>query len=465
MTLLKLRRSRNQKASTSTFPLSVHSSGRYLLDAGGNPHPILGRASWDMIGISQSAQQSYLQDTLAKGFNAIELSIPHHQPSAPNPPFDGAGNLPFSKRNDGTSWDGSFFYGNGSNDMPDFTQPNEAYWSGVDALVAYCATNGIQMHWFPSYTGWWTGPDGWDTEMVGNGTTKMQTYGAWIANRYKSYGNIIWMLGGDAGTSPGLWDAPTTAAVQALVDGLTSVSGQQSTNFGAEWDSNSTGTSQATFSSYMTLNGAYSWDGHVATWARNSYSHSPAIPAYYMEGPYDEEGADGNNFNPNASQPVRRHNWWGWLSSIGGYITGNGYVWPFNTGYASHLNTAGAQQCAILNAFIVSLSNWYALVPSGLGSIGTLVTSGGGTIDTSDYVSAAATPDGSLLIAYRGPGSSSGITIDMTKLRGTVTARWFDPTNATYTAIGSFANTGTHAFTPGGNNNAGDADWVLRLDA
>ena len=44
-------------------------------------------------------------------------------------------------------------------------------------------------------------------------------------------------------------------------------------------------------------------------------------------------------------------------------------------------------------------------------------------------------------------------------------ARWFDPTSATYTLIGTgLANTGSHAFTPLGLNAAGDSDWVLVLD-
>jgi hypothetical protein len=46
-----------------------------------------------------------------------------------------------------------------------------------------------------------------------------------------------------------------------------------------------------------------------------------------------------------------------------------------------------------------------------------------------------------------------------------VTARWFDPSNAAFTAIGSFANTGTQTFTPPGNNGDGDGDWVLVLEA
>jgi hypothetical protein len=80
------------------------------------------------------------------------------------------------------------------------------------------------------------------------------------------------------------------------------------------------------------------------------------MPAYLVEGLYDEEGPDGTNVNPGATQPCRRFQWWAWLSSIGGYIAGNGYTWTFNTtGYGSpwtsHLNTQTTQDNARLNAF------------------------------------------------------------------------------------------------------------------
>jgi hypothetical protein len=146
-------------------------------------------------------------------------------------------------------------------------------------------------------------------------------------------------------------------------------------------------------------------------------------------------------------------------------MTGNGYVWMFGASWATHLNTTGAQDCARLNTFVKSIP-WHRLVPNGLGGIGTLVTSGGGTIDTDNYTAAAATPTGDLLVAYLGTTTSGSVTIDMTKMRGSTTARWFDPTNGNYTAIGSgYSNTGTRTFTTPGNNSASQSDWILRLDA
>ena len=210
----------------------------------------------------------------------------------------------------------------------------------------------------------------------------------------------------------------------------------------------------------MTLNGAYSWGGDVNNHGRRAYAHTPVEPAFLLEEPYDEEGPDGNKVNPSATQPVRRFQWWGWLSTIGGYISGNGYVWPFHApawydlrsfrarDWHNHLDTQGSHDMARLNSFMGSIT-WYKLVPSDLNGMHTLITAGGSFESSSDYVAAAATFDGTLLVAYIPPAHRGAITVDMTAMGGPSRARWFDPTSAAYTEIGTgLPNTGTRAFTP-----------------
>src|SRR5262249_24828993 len=119
---------------------------------------------------------------------------------------------------------------------------------------------------------------------------------------------------------------------------------------------------------------------------------------------------------------------------------------------------------AHLNALIRSIP-WYRLVPDGLGGAGRLIVAGGGTPDTLDYVAAAATADGGLLIAYASPGVREPFTIDMTKMRGPTTARWLNPTTGQYTSIGRLPNTGTRAFRPPGDNGTGYRDWALILSS
>ena len=59
------------------------------------------------------------------------------------------------------------------------------------------------------------------------------------------------------------------------------------------------------------------------------------------------------------------------------------------------------------------------------------------------------------------------LTVDMAKLRASVTARWHDPSRGIYlpTQGAPFPNAGKRAFTPPGNNGDGDGDWVLVLEA
>jgi len=118
---------------------------------------------------------------------------------------------------------------------------------------------------------------------------------------------------------------------------------------------------------------------------------------------------------------------------------------------------------------------WYNLVPD---DTHTVVTGGRGTKDTvdsrnsstgDDYVTAARTEDGKLVMAYTPPTGMSAriITVNMSKLSGPATAQWFNPNTGAYTTISGspFANSGSMNFTTPGNNDDDTNDWVLVLEA
>jgi len=88
-----------------------------------------------------------------------------------------------------------------------------------------------------------------------------------------------------------------------------------------------------------------------------------------------------------------------------------------------------------------------------------------GHVGNNDCALAAKSADGSLGIIYT--PVSHNMTVAMGNFAGLVTARWFDPTNNTFTSISGspFPNSGTHNFTPPGNNHAGDGDWILLLQS
>jgi hypothetical protein len=88
-----------------------------------------------------------------------------------------------------------------------------------------------------------------------------------------------------------------------------------------------------------------------------------------------------------------------------------------------------------------------------------------GSLGASDYLTAARTPDGALVLAYM--PTIRTITVDMSRLGAEVQASWYDPSAGTFHPLAGspFANSGTRSFTPPGANADGDGDWVLVLEA
>jgi hypothetical protein len=446
------------------FPVRSSEDRRYLVDQNNKPLPILGRTAWCVISQSVTNYRLFIENTISHEYNAIEMSVICHWPQSNYPPFNGRGDLPFEKRLDGTPWNGSLVYSGTTSKAPDLTVPNEDYWNFVDTFLNYCESKDILVYFFPAYLGYPGTNEGWMKELLANGPEKTEAYGRWIANRYKDQRNLVWMILGDMGK----FNTEEKSVEAALIKGLKSVTGQQSVHYSGEPGSGQNAADQSDFGDQMTLNGVYTW-GNVAVpvLGRAAYSRVPVMPAFLLEEPYDEEGPDGNKFNPNAVQPVRRFQWWGWLTTIGGYIAGNGYIWPFiDLWWEKHLDTPATLDMQRLNTFIQSMK-WWELVPSGLNGMKTLITEGGGNESSSDYVAAAANPDGSLMIAYIPPDHIGSITVDMSGLKKDIKAYWYDPSNGlSYDIAGSpFTAGGTHKFTPAAKNSSGYNDWILKLIA
>lgn len=443
------------------FPLKVSDNQRHLVDANQKPFPILGRTAWFIISQPVAGYQHFIDNTIQYGYNAVEMAAITHWPMGNHAPFNGEGEAPFVNRLNGEKWDGVLKYQN-KDEAPDLLSPNEKYWRYLDQFLAYCESKNLMVFMFPAYLGYEGKEQGWMQELVANGNEKTKAYGAWIADRYKNRTNIVWMLLGDMG----VFDEPQRAAEEALITGLKSVKGQQSILYTAESFSGENAAENKHFGKDMTINGVYTWElkNPVPRQARRAYANQPVMPAFLLEEPYDEEGPDGNKYNPNATQPVRRFQWWGWLGTIGGYISGNGYVWQFvDPVWQQHLDTQGAKDMHRLNKFIGSIE-WWKLVPSGLDGTSNFVVNS--VADTSAaYISVAASRDGNLLVAYAPPAHKGNMTIDATTLKQNLQAWWFDPTNGKYLStkgnVGSKKNELT--FTHPSRNSTNENDWVLLL--
>ncbi len=135
------------------------------------------------------------------------------------------------------------------------------------------------------------------------------------------------------------------------------------------------------------------------------------------------------------------------------------------TGRATSTRPAASRSSYLVKLF--TGLPWYRLVPD---QKHTLLTSGYGTfsstgnVESSDYATAARTPDGKLAIAYL--PTVRTITIDASKLAANAVSRWYDPTAGTFTPAAPLSRNGSiETFRPPDKNSAGDGDWLLVLTA
>jgi uncharacterized protein DUF4038/collagenase-like protein with putative collagen-binding domain len=483
-------------APSTIFPLKISTSGRYLEQVDGTPFLLCADTTWSLfVDIPLSGVSSYFSTLISQGFNAVSGNAIEHHYTTVKPPKERGGLLPFTQKMDGTSYTGSpngttgaagtqgqfasDNYSNINNQSPDPTFINNAYWLVVEQILDAALANNLAVLVWPGYLGFHSDDEGWLNEMVvwdaaigaggftgqpwaDNSKSKMWNYGAWMAARWKNYPHIIWVMGGDYGSNSQTLNTAQAAAVSNLMAGLKSVAGQQSLLFSAHWDRPALSTDTTLAAGTFDLNGCYA-DEAVAELARRGFASSPTKPTIGLEYFYENDLFGG-------SAPYRKYVYWQFLGGVAGGFYGEEQIWRFDDGtpgtdWTTLLATQARLDAARQFAFWKSLP-WHRLKPSGLGGMGTIVTAGGGTASpqSTDYVAAAATADGDLLLAYVPPAHAGTITVDMTKMVTAARARWFDPTNATFTAIGTIANTGTHVFTTPATNSAGDTDFLLMLD-
>ena len=259
------------------------------------------------------------------------------------------------------------------------------------------------------------------------------------------------------------------------------------TGFACEGSSSlvaSSGTSTG-WASVTNANGTYTYSPTYAE-DRTAYAQSPTQPILLVEGNYEGEKFSGNTDGCQTIRNCRLQEWWTMTSGGAGQLYGNYFTdaigcgcthgggtgtVPADSFNTSDINTTAVTQLGFQTAFLQSVA-WQTLAPDTGAHI---VTSGGGTCGTtgsyvavtcvttaSDYAGAGTA---TLSVSYLpDPSSFASPVVNLASFAGTVTASWFDPTaGGTPTVIGTFANTGTHTFTPTTNNSAGDKDWVLVL--
>ncbi len=427
-----------EKEAALKFPITIHSSKRYLINAQGQPFLPVVESAWSCASMLTTAQvDAYVQNRAAKGFTGMHMMCPVFSQTNNTPAYANVyGQNPFTDNNDFSTYNNTFF-------------------NHVEYVVRKCRDSGLQVYLFPGYLGYLgNGTEGWATQInhASNTASKLAAFGRMLSNRLATYKNVVLVLGGDYG------DATTIAKQFNIVRGwreidptvLISAHGGRSSN------AYTVLTSQLTEIGDYFLNGIYTNDYEEYSAAATEYGRAGPIPCIDMDHQY--EGWAGHTADYTMlGQHVSM------LSGMRGFMFGNVPVCEFGAGFygsaigaastlSGQLESAGALRTQYAATLYRSYA-WHLLEPK---TDASLVTTALGT--GSGRIAPALASDGSFAMIWT---PNVNVTVAMTALTpSSVRCRWWNPVDGSYSTDGAspLANTGTHAFTAPGTR-------ILLLDA
>lgn len=429
---------------TATFPLKVGPSKRYLVGANNTPFFFQADTAWNLPGeLSDSEAIQYFDARKSQGFNTILVSLV---------------NLNRSTVDNAKSPSGEPVFSGG-----DMGNPNPAYFAHLDKLIGMARDRGMQLAIWPAWSQFAVRESSFTT-------ANMQTYGRFLGERYRNTPNIMWTMGGDWGNGPE-GDCPASAQVRALGNAIKAADPNHMMSYHSGYNQSSSDCHHN--ESWLDYNGSY-WDFNFSNMASayrlvyRDYNKTPTKPAVMLETAY--EGPSPNDDIKLYSIHARKMSVYQVLAGGMGFTYGANSTFRMNnantganarTWQATLTIPGGRYQGYIGDLFKKRLTNWAAMVPDE--GRATLI-GGNGSSGSNDYALAGRASNGSLVVAYT--PSARTLKIDMSKLSGSVTARWYDPTAGTYRSISGspFANSGSRDFATPGNNAANEGDWLLVLE-
>jgi hypothetical protein len=467
----------NGGAAASSPYVAASSNGRYFVK-NGSPWLMLADSAQTLVNIYGSDVTNYLSTRASQGFTAIQLDLVATSYVRAIHPY-GA-----------TSASGAVYAFSNHGAITSGYATNSTYWTLMDSYVSAINALGMTAILNP-----YEGNVG-AMDLVNAGDTACYSYGQFLGNRFKN-ADVIWHLGNDLQvTSSAIFQSfqnlakgilaadPSHLMTIELFDTANPRGGSGfSTSFDNEGGYGSFGSvfgSRGINGSY-TYGPTYGYTGVAYNGSGTSFGGEAGTnlaspcPVILLEANYLGENLLGDG---SSAITYRKQPWWLTLAGgLGGYIFGTKWTWGFSSEWSSHL-TDGVSDVQKWLAFMESIS-WWTLEPdfgramASTGATGWNRASlvGTGSAYSSDaYICQAAdslTGGAHLSVAYFSQGSAQTLTVRMNQFAGPVTAKWVDPASGSSSTISGspFTNSGTHPFSPSGNNSAGDPDWALLFTA
>lgn len=426
-------------AGAVTYPVRLSTKNpRVLADAKGLPFLLQGDCAWGlMVSLDHDGVERYLENRRQKGFNTVVVMLIANHGSINGHFIENYYSvLPFTSFLNPTS--------PGDHSTPDFTTPNEAYFTNCDWVIQRAATKGIQVVLAPCYVGY-NSEQGWQEALLANGLAGCRAYGRFVGNRYKNNPNIIWLHSGDNG------DTNYFPYIREIAAGI------------AERDPNHLATAKLFpeqsareffgTDDWLSLNTTYAYgiDGgferRVYDKTLEDFNASPPLASFLVESTFENEHNADDYW-------VRRQAYWSVLSGSSGQVMGNRDIWPFYSGWEAQLDGPASESMSHLK-WLFDRRPWHAMTPDQDHSF---VTAGYGTFGMDDYLTALRSTNGSTVIAY--VPTRRTFTVNLARISGAqANAWWFNPRTGRATFIAAYPTAGPVAFTP-----PDFSDWLLVVD-
>jgi hypothetical protein len=434
--------------------VKVSANGRYFMQPDGSPFFWMGDTGWLLFSrLNREEAERYLEDRRRKGFNVIQVMLLHtlgavnaygdsalerHDPSKPH-------TTPGDAFTDSAQYD---------------------YWDHVAYVIDLAASKGIYIALVPI----------WGSEVKAGRITEAQAavYARFLATRYKTKPNIIWMNGGDIRGSEYLkvWNRIGSTLRADDPHHLITFHPRGRTSSSAwfheePWlDFNSVQSGHRRYEQ-DTSKGDLHYGQDNWKYIAADYTRRPIKPVLDAEPSYENipQGLHDTTQPRWKDHDLRRYGYWSVFAGAAGFTYGDNSVMQMlrpgdkKSSYGAKafwydaIGDPGAAQMQWLKKLLLSRP-YFERVPDQQ-----LIAGDAGT----KYDRLVATRGKNYAFVYTCNGRN--IQLVMGKIAGaTVKAAWYDPRTGTSTAAGEYPNKGIIEFNPPGKPANGN-DWVLVLDS